>query len=139
MRIARIAAAGLALAAFTSGCSGNQFPTAVVRGTVSIAGKPLRTGTVMFVPNGNVPSASGEIDSAGRYTLTTYSPGDGAVIGPHRVMIVAVEPVGRGLPEDPYNGLKQLTPPKYGNEKTSGLTAEVKAGTNEINFDLDAK
>ena len=62
-----------------------------VTGVVTYKGKPLAGGTIAFFPDkslgGYGPSAFGEIDSEGRFRLTTDRTGDGAVVGPHVVQI----------------------------------------------------
>lgn len=123
------------------GCSGNsdQLPTGEVHGTVSYQGKPLPTGSVTFIPDGPGKAAAGEIQADGTYTLTTYSQGDGATIGSHKVMIISEKDTSE-LPAESAEANTDLSliPEKYGmSPKTSGLTAEVKEGDNEINFNLE--
>ena len=128
----------LSLAAVVmTGCSKKgALETAPVSGKVTYRGKAVPTGTVMFVPDEG-PAATGEIDSSGSYKLTTYSTDDGAVIGKHKVTITALQGMGDALPEQRSPTPPPLVPAKYLSGETSGLVAEVKAGTNnEVNFDL---
>ncbi len=120
-----------------AGCSKQgKMETAPVSGKVTYRGKAVPTGTVMFVP-GEGPAATGEIGSDGSYKLTTFSPGDGAVIGTHKVTITALQGMGDALPEQRSATPPPLVPAKYLNGETSGLVAEVKPKTkNEVNFDL---
>ncbi|WP_339732765.1 hypothetical protein [uncultured Gimesia sp.] len=123
------------------GCSSNsdQLPTGEVHGTVTYLGKPLPAGSVTFIPDGTGKAAAGEIQADGTYTLTTYSKGDGATIGSHKVMIISEKDTSE-LPAESAEANVDLSliPEKYGmSPKTSGLTAEVKAGDNEINFNLE--
>jgi hypothetical protein len=120
-----------------AGCSGeSRFETAAVQGKITYRGKPLSSGTIMFVPKDDRPSAVGEIQPDGVYRLTTYRENDGAVLGDHAVMITAVEDNANKLPEE-RSGLPQLLIPlKYASHTESGLTAEVKAGSNSIDFTL---
>jgi hypothetical protein len=54
----------LAVALLLVGCSGEtRFSTAKVRGKISYRNKPVPNGTVMFVPEGDLPAATGEISS----------------------------------------------------------------------------
>jgi hypothetical protein len=124
-------------AIFSLGCSKRGgMETAPVSGKVAYRGKAVPTGTVMFVP-AEGPAATGEIAKDGTYTLTTYKAGDGAVIGKHKVTITALEGMGESLPEQRSPTPPPLIPAKYLSDTTSGLTADVKAGTtNQINFDL---
>lgn len=124
------------LAVAISGCGQKgQLDTLPVHGTVTMNGKALTTGVVTFVPErGRL--ATGKIQSNGMFSLSTYSPGDGAVIGKHRVKVSAFEnkPPTKRESEEP---IKSLIPERYGIESTSGLTYEVKAGqNNEVKFEL---
>ena len=91
----------------------------------------------------------GPIDADGRYQLTTFKPGDGAILGPHRVTIEATRvsnaPLPKTIQEEARQGLfasgatysiEWLVPEKYSRLTTSPLTAEVKSGTNQVDFAL---
>src|SRR4051794_16378585 len=70
------------------GCSGGDAPrTAPVRGTVTMAGKPLPNSGVTFLPLGKGPIATGNTNEKGEFTLRTVHPGDGAVIGAHKMVL----------------------------------------------------
>lgn len=130
----------LALPVLT-GCFGNsdQLPTAEVSGKVTYKGKPLPMGSVTFIPDTPGKAASGEIQEDGTYVLTTYSKGDGAIIGNHKIMIISERDTSN-LPAESAEANEDLSliPEKYSmSPKTSGLTAVVKEGDNEINFDLE--
>jgi hypothetical protein len=113
-----------------------------VSGVVTHAGKPVADAVVSFRPK-NRPMAFGGTDAAGRFTLNTFSKGDGAVKGVNRVAIVPLSP---GYDSPP--GTEQAIPPqketerpdipkKYRQEQTSGLDVEVIAGKrNEFTFEL---
>ena len=131
----RWAAAVLAAAALT-GCGDSRQKTAVVRGKVTYKGKPVPHGSVTFMPTGSSPAATGEIQSDGKYTLTTYSSGDGAVLGSHKVMIVSIQDTSAKLPEERNPLPPPLVPDKYTNPATTPLTAEVKDQENTIDFEL---
>ena len=126
------------------GCgSKNEYATAPVSGTVSFAGKPLNTGSLLFVPSGGGPSAQANINTDGTYSMTTYSEGDGAIIAKHDVIITALAaPTGGLLPEDTKRGYdaaaKSLIPEKFGDLAKSGLKVEVKEGDNRVDFELTA-
>jgi len=114
---------------------------ATVSGTIKYNGKPLANAYVGFSPDEpGLRAASGTTDSNGYYRLTTFEGNDGAMVGKHHVMVRAEE-----IPEGPpkaadditYKRGKLLTPQKYSNTDTSGLTADVVARKNNvINFDL---
>lgn len=111
------------------GCArSNQLP---VRGEVSYNGKPLETGRVGFYPQGGRP-AYGEIKD-GKFTLTTYKPGDGALLGIHRVTVASIKLVD---PNHEDSASVSLIPERYQRPETSGLTADVKPGNTRFHFEL---
>ena len=92
-------AAWLAVVAlgWLGGCGGSPVPTFPVEGEMRLDGDPIGDriagASVLFEPNGpaedgKVYSARGLVDKDGRYRLTTFSPGDGATTGTHRVAVV---------------------------------------------------
>jgi hypothetical protein len=126
-----------------------------VKGRVTYAGKLVTEGRVTFYPEAG-RMALGTIAADGTYTLTTFKPGDGALIGPHKVAIHATR-VGPGSLVAPRSveeeaqasrrgggkvleagKVEWLVPEKYSDHATSGLTAQVKPGSNSIDFDLPA-
>jgi hypothetical protein len=139
------ALASVVLALTVLGCGGNgRLPTAPVSGTVTFESAPVPTGSLLFVPEGGGPSAQGNIDAEGRYTLGTYTTNDGAILGRFKVMITAfTQPTGgTGLPEDAIKGDAapiSLISEVYGDLENSGLTATVVKGKNVVNFDLEKK
>jgi hypothetical protein len=58
------------------------------------------------------------------------------VLGEHAVMITALEQLTPEEAADASRMPKMIIPTKYNDTKTSGLTAKVAAGDNEINFPL---
>ena len=95
-----------------------------------MAGKPLPNVGVTFLPTGKGPIATGNTNDKGEFTLRTVDPGDGAVIGTHKVALGRAE-------EGPPKAGSAAIPAKYGSPETTDLTAEVKAGqTNEFTFEL---
>src|SRR5262245_61420364 len=75
-----------------AGCSrrGPSLPTTVqAQGQVLLPdGRPLPGGRVELKPTANpAVEAFGDIDAGGKFTLTTYKPGDGAVPGTYKVVI----------------------------------------------------
>jgi hypothetical protein len=123
------------LLALAVGCGSGRPKTAVVRGTVTYKGKPVPNGTITFTPNSG-PTATGEIAPDGSYQLTTFRKGDGAVLGEHKVVVVAMQ-----KNNDPnIEAFTPLPPPivptKYTSLATTDLKAEVKDEDNTINFDL---
>lgn len=129
-------AAWTVLALVFVGCGGNQHRTAKVNGKVTYKGKPVPNGTVTFIPEAGGPSATGEIQSDGTFSMTTYSSGDGAVLGKHKVVIAAMQDMGDRLPEDRNPLPPPIVPTKYTSPATTDLTTEVKDGENTPVFDL---
>ncbi len=102
-----------------------------VTGTVTFQGKPLSTGTITFIPETDgLPSAFAEIQENGTYVAQTRDFGNGVPVGKHRVMIIAVKDHG---PEAP---VEAILPVKYSSDRQSGLTADVSAGENIVDFSL---
>ncbi len=134
------------------GCGGSDHDeTAIVTGKVTYQGKPVTKGRIVFYPTNGRP-AIGAIQSDGTYSLTTFEPGDGALLGNHRVTITASESVGGSPPATGFmdeimkasKGQGQtpgktvwLVPEKYSNRKSSKLQAEVVSGSNTRDFNLD--
>ena len=75
----------------SSGCSSNP-ATATVTGKVTANGEPVTSGSLTFSPIGGEEGskpAIGVVKSDGSYTLSTYAPDDGAVVGSHRVNYIS--------------------------------------------------
>jgi hypothetical protein len=147
--------AGLVVFA-SSGCGGPRIAT--VSGKVTYDGKPLSQGTIMFYPEVG-RAAVGQIGSDGSYTLTTFQPGDGALVGPHRVVIHATR-VGPGSLVAPKNieeelelshkganggkilvagKVEWLVPEKYSQLSTTDLKATVEDRPNTLDFAIPSK
>lgn len=132
----RRAAVALSVVALVGlvGCGGRP-RTAVVRGTVTYQGKPVPHGTVNFIPAAG-PAATGEIGRAGSYRLTTFKSGDGAILGTHKVVIIAMEDMGDRAVEAWSPLPPPLVPLKYTSLGTTDLQVEVKDEENVIDLDL---
>ena len=110
------------------GCGPAPGPaTHAVSGTVTLDGKPLATGDVIFdSETENMPAVMGKLKE-GHYAYR-------AMAGRHRVSIQSVGGKPRLSPGMPPV-FKPLVPPRY-NQSTT-LTADVTAaGTNRFDFDL---
>lgn len=124
-----------------TGCgSDDRIETANVSGLVTYNGEPLRIGSLLFVPVAGGPTAEGNIDADGNFTMGTYELEDGAILGQHKVMITAITaPGGTGLPEDVIGGdgaPVSVIPDKFGDMEKSGLIIDVKSGDNSVDFVL---
>jgi len=130
-----IACASLIISA--TGC--NRGPElAAVTGKVLYNGQPLQFGSVTFQPTRGQP-ARGEIQSDGTFELSTFSLGDGAVVGSHKVKIACYESQSPAFVKGPGEQRlgRSLIPVKYTLFDQSGLTADVKPDAAEpFVFDL---
>jgi hypothetical protein len=132
-----VAFAVLACVVASPGC-GESGPTmGRVGGKVTYKGQPVPKGTIAFQatsPGGR--NATGTIAEDGTYTLQTENPGDGAIVGDYKVAVVARDDVILDYIPKKAPPPKRLTPEKYENPDTSGLTAKVEPGSNTKDFDL---
>jgi hypothetical protein len=149
---------GLCLACMMlTGCA--RGPRVVpVRGRVTCNGKPVaRDSKITFYPEHGRPS-SAAIGEDGTYVLTYLKPGDGALVGEHKVTVKSTK-VGPGSLTEPKSveeelelarkgyppgkwlvagKVEWLVPQKYSRPETTTLTARVEDKNNEINFDIPA-
>lgn len=125
-----------------AGCSGG--PTIVpVEGTVKQGGKPLEKIQVEFLPDVPGPRSIGVTDESGRFVLKTDDgKQEGAVVGPHRVVLrdigVFGDKVGRKTEGvDLAKGKKIRIPGPYSDLMSTPLKKEVAGGQkNQIDIDL---
>lgn len=89
-----------------AGCNDSRYELAPVHGSVTVDGTPLNQGKVLFTPIAKGENrraghtAVGNINSDGKFRLTTSEPDDGAVVGDHWAVVVNVEEeVPDGVPE----------------------------------------
>lgn len=133
---------------FFTGCTGQSKNLTAVSGTVKAKGKLVSAGEIMFYPSGGGRPAVSEIDSEGRYELTSFEKGDGVVPGSHKVTISVYDtkrpnnaPAPNSVEEETEANMAEakiiwLIPSKYSELNTTTLTAEVEKGkAMEINFD----
>ena len=129
-----------------SGCGqvgpvAESFSTVTAEGTLTSDGKPLAYYQLMFVPEGK-RAASGTTDEQGRFVLGTNAPGDGAVVGKHKVIISYVGPPSEVTPD--MDGYKPPKPPvklhkKYASESSTDLTVEIPdAGSSDLKIEVVA-
>jgi hypothetical protein len=124
----RISWAAVLLSLAAMGCGNRLYP---VHGKVILEdGKPLTKGLVVFESQGGEKpvTARGDVQPDGTYQLGTRRPGDGAPAGRYRVLISPRVDVDSPQPAGFDN--------RYMDFDTSGLTFEVKAGSNEYPIQL---
>ena len=126
------------------GCSGGGPATHSVSGVIMFQGQPVTDAQVGFIPadgQAEVKPASGQTDSTGRYTLTTYvkptQQVKGAMAGSYKVTVT------KGIAENrivEYDDLAQQTglPPSYADATQTPLSATVSVdGSNHFDFTLE--
>jgi hypothetical protein len=144
------------------GCgeSSSRPATYPVRGKVLYQGKPVSEASLAFLAPGAPSPAYGVTDSNGEFTLTTFKPGDGAVLGVHLVTVTQygesdATPIAAeaGSAQDAAaaieDAMKQTgqqllaarkkgssLPPKYATRQTSDLKVEVKPEDNVLVIEL---
>jgi hypothetical protein len=126
----------LLLLASVAGCGPARPATTRVSGLVTFKGAPVAEADVNFIPADGRP-ASGRTDAEGRFSLSTFVPGDGVLPGEH-VVTVSKQVASKSNPDDIYQNYVDLLPPQYGSLRTSPLRATVEAGgSHDLTFDLD--
>jgi hypothetical protein len=106
------------------GCGHGDRPAlGMVHGTVTLDGRPLVGATVLFQPVEPGRTSIAVTGDDGRYELVYLRKDKGAKVGAHVVQITSRNPA--------------ILPPRYNTQ--SILKAEVKRGTNTIDFPLTSK
>ena len=115
-------------------------------GTVLLDGKPCADAVVTFFSDTDSVSATGRTNTDGKFQLTTYKDGDGAVAGAHKVTVVKREFVEEKTKYDSANERsvalipKELLPKKYMTPSTSGISHSVEtSGTNDFKIEITSK
>ena len=123
-----------------SGCgSGN---VGLVEGVVTMDGTALEGAAVAFHPTEGRASI-GRTDASGRYELGYIKNESGAVIGSHKVTVSTKIYDSEGMDSEGnptmVNGNPETMPPRYSNVSKTVLTAEVKPGSNQVDFELTSQ
>lgn len=137
-------------AIFLGGCGGDvdqDLPEiAQVTGTVKLDGVALADAQVTFIPEKG-PTATGKTDADGKFVLGTKSSDDGAVIGKHKISVTKQAATASEITSadayavpDPNKPAAGGIPPKYADANSSGLTATIEAGKeNVVPVELSSK
>lgn len=138
IRLAAVVAAGSLVLASCGEHRELAFP---VRGQVLYHNQPAQHATVIFHPQGGSEEVQtlrphGTVDAEGNFVLTTYDPDDGAPAGDYKVTVIwpGESPEDALDAEDPEHvpsGPDRLQG-RYKDPETSGLTATVTEGTNDL-------
>lgn len=114
-----------------SSCGSNMPHTSCVSGVVVLDGKPLTgfdKGSVVLTPS-NGRLAVGELNAqTGTFELGTFSTGDGAIVGPAKVAVIAIKETTRSSVDDRYAAVRSILPEHFSDRDNSGLECEVKPG-----------
>jgi hypothetical protein len=95
-----------------------------VSGTVLLDGQPLRSGSVMFLPEHGA-AGMGVIDQRGRFTVMRHD-GEGLLPGLYQIVVLSIPgPAGFGD-----------VPERYGDIETSGLSEEITEPTDRLVISL---
>lgn len=123
-----------AAALFVCGCGGSGPKLGRVSGKVTLDGQPLEGAAVEFHSQEGRGSI-GVTDAQGSYQLSYTDDRMGAIIGQHTVRITMA---AEELDADEDGRLpKSKIPPRYNHK--SELSAEVKAGSNQLDFNLESQ
>ncbi len=151
MVLGELLGAVLLVSLLALGCAqpGTDRPaTYVVTGTVTQDGQPVGGATIGFQPTGGSTGAVGKTDADGKYTLTTFASGDGALPGEYQVKIVKYDiETTEAVDEDSEAYVapnedeevpapENLLPPNFADPATSGLTATVTEDASQNVFDF---
>ena len=117
---------------FSSGCSSSGEPMGTVSGVVSLDGKPLPQGRVIFQNKTTGRPVAGNISAEGKYSVV-------APLGDAAVLVVAEEPPKEiqyggngGRARTDYVPGKSLVPKKYTDPRSTPLTFGVSKGKTEF-------
>ncbi len=127
---------GAVLLLAASGCEPTE-ETATLTGKVTLDGKPLTQGSVLFAPSGGEKrnAAAGDIKSDGSYTVQIGQT-EKLIVGEYVVEVVSREPSSPHPDGGPPIPGAFITPLKYGKAETSGLRYNVRRGENIIDIVL---
>ena len=123
------------------GCAGppdDRVPTQPATGRVTVAGKAAPGALVTLHPAGGGLHPRGTAGADGTFTLSTYEQGDGAPAGDYRVTVVWPDPDFKPRTPGEVEELRAggQAPDKlrgrYAGPESSGLTATVGPGPNEL-------
>jgi hypothetical protein len=136
-------------------CSRNDRPrVAPVQGRVLFNGEPVAGADVTFICEGAPRFSAGKTDEQGNFTLSTFGPGDGAILGVNKVTVTKSAGPGEGLggdlpdPEAYFRAIDEMEraeeageptselPARYADPKTSDLSVTVTEGENQSDLKL---
>ena len=123
---------GLLLSLVATGCGSGRYP---VTGQATYDdGSPVPGGTIIAeaTVDEQPVSVQGNIEPDGTFELGADVPGDGALPGHYRAMVLPVALGDRERAE----GKQPTVPGKYGKFESSGITFDVKPEANVLNITI---
>jgi hypothetical protein len=126
-----------AMATVLSGCGGSNANVGAVSGKVTYRGQPVTEGTVSFMNAEAGTGAEAKLGQDGTYQVET--PEGGLPVGTYAVSISPPIYLDSSDPKTPPVMVEKKVaniPEKYRSHYSSGLTAMVKEGSNEVNFEM---
>ncbi len=125
---------------FSIGCGGGEEPNAAtVSGVVTLNDQPVTSGMVNFVTGDGSDSFPATIGEDGKYTVNQSASKAGIPPGSYKITVAADSSGDVAPSTEDDKGAKATEgaiPSKYSSVGTSGLTAEVKAGDNDVPLKL---
>ncbi|MCA9128527.1 MAG: carboxypeptidase regulatory-like domain-containing protein [Planctomycetales bacterium] len=128
----RVSVCAIVTLLVAAGCSGRS-DLGLVSGTVTLDGKPLPNAFVEFSPQAEGSVASGRTDENGEYFLMYSRTVKGASVGENVVRITTHDVLDDGGKEV---HVPEKVPARY--NANSELVVTVKAGSNELDFELES-
>jgi hypothetical protein len=130
-----------------AGCGEATNPHLIpVSGTITMDGRPLVGASVTLVGDGATASEGGTgiTDAAGKYEISHFRAGKGAVEGEYKVVInKMVLPDGSPIPMGTISaaelGIRDMVPPRYGNYSSTMLKASVRKDAPPLDFMISAR
>jgi hypothetical protein len=142
--VSGLMASALLLAALAPGCGpGTPLGRQSVSGTVTLDGKPLPAGSIMFEPQGSQGALGGAAVTDGKFTIATQG---GLPPGTYIVRISAAAPKGKAAadgPPGPGGGMRGPDPPELipaeWNAKSQHTITVAEKGDNTFDFPIKSK
>lgn len=125
----------LALGMTAIGCGPSGVETVPVKGSISLDGQPVPSGTIAFVAKDGIATTGGGMIKDGAYEANV-PPGDKWVMV-LATKVVGQEPEYEGDPASPMRDItEQITSPVYNAAHQTPLEAKVDGPTEGLNFEL---
>lgn len=125
----------IALLPSLAGCNSDQLPTYPVEGTIRFKdGSFPKFGDIEFYSDTHRINARGKINRDGSFTVGTYEPNDGAVEGPHKIIVLQIS--GTYLTAKYNDDIKHdhgaLVNKSYFDYRTTDLKYDIKPRNNPV-------